>query len=126
LRKETVLGIASTSVVPNTLQGFPTSTSLLRIEAVSGYIWAPMDLSSFLYNAYLPPKEVRSAYISILFNHKLGFRLASMMGTLIAVSIGNVGSVILLASSVLRSITATIAFAALPEIGEKYISEHEY
>jgi MFS family permease len=126
LRKVTVLGMASTSVVPILYKDFATSTSLLGIEAVSGYIWAPLDLSIFLYNAYLPPKEVRPAYLSILgLTINSVSSLASMMGTLIAVSTGDVGSV-LLASSVLRGVTATIAYATLPEIEEKYISEHKY
>jgi len=40
------------------------------------------------------------------------------MGTLIAVSTGDVGSV-LLASSVLRGVSASIAYATLPEVDEK-------
>ncbi len=119
LRKVTVIGMASTAVVPILYKDFATSTSLLGIEAVSGYIWAPLDLSIFLYNAYLPPKDVRPAYLSLLgLTINSVSSLASMMGTLIAVSTGDVGSV-LLASSVLRGVSASIAYATLPEVDEK-------
>ncbi|QOR94231.1 MFS transporter [Thermosphaera chiliense] len=119
LRKVTVVGMASTAVVPILYKDFATTTSLLGIEAVSGYVWAPLDLSIFLYNAYLPPKEVRPAYLSLLgLTINSVSSLASMMGTIIAVSTGDVGSV-LLASSVLRGVTASIAYATLPEVEEK-------
>ncbi|MEM1867304.1 MAG: MFS transporter [Thermosphaera sp.] len=116
LKKVTVAGMASTVLVPVLYKDFASTTTILGIESFSGYVWAPLDLSFFLYNTYLSPREVRPSYISLLgFTTNTVSSLASMVGTIIAVSTGDV-STALLTSSLLRGLTATIAYAKLPDI----------
>ncbi|MEM2009811.1 MAG: MFS transporter [Thermosphaera sp.] len=116
LKKVTVAGMASTVLVPVLYKDFASTTTILGIESFSGYVWAPLDLSFFLYNTYLSPREVRPSYISLLgFTTNTVSSLASMVGTIIAVSTGDV-STVLLTSSLLRGLTATIAYAKLPDI----------
>lgn len=119
LKKVTVAGMASTALVPILYKDFASTTTILGIESVSGYIWAPLDLSIFLYNTYLSPREVRPSYISLLgFTTNTISSFASMVGTIIAMSTGDVASV-LLTSSLLRGLTATIAYVKLPDIDNR-------
>ncbi|MEM2025467.1 MAG: MFS transporter [Desulfurococcaceae archaeon] len=116
LRKVLVRGMAFTSLVPLLYAEASTGTDVIFVEAVSGFVWTPVDLGTSIYNVYLPPSTTRPVYISAvnLFVNS-AFSVAATVGTIVAVSTGSVFPTLMI-SAMLRGLTAAIAHKSLPEV----------
>ncbi|MEM4481791.1 MAG: MFS transporter [Desulfurococcaceae archaeon] len=116
LRKVLVRGMAFTSLVPLLYAEASTGTEVIFAEAVSGFVWTPVDLGTSIYNVYLPPSTTRPVYISAvnLFVNS-AFSVATTVGTIVAVSTGSVFPTLMI-SAMLRGLTAAIAHKSLPEV----------
>lgn len=115
-KKTLVNGIALTSIIPVLYIEATHTVDILIAEAISGVVWAPIDVGINIYNIYLPGQDVRPAYLTAinLLSNAIS-TLAAASGTTIYAVTGNIYST-LIASAVLRVFTASIAYKELPDI----------
>ncbi|MEM3927085.1 MAG: hypothetical protein QXU13_05860 [Desulfurococcaceae archaeon] len=119
VKKAFVRGLAFTSLIPIAYIEVISPIEIIGIEVYSGFTWIPVDLGSMIYNIYLPPSSARPVYVSTInLATNLVSSIASYIGTSIAMSTGSVIPV-LIASGVLRGVTAGIASRILPEINKE-------
>ncbi|MEM1629029.1 MAG: hypothetical protein QXP02_02330 [Desulfurococcaceae archaeon] len=119
VKKAFVRGLAFTSLIPIAYIEVISPMEIIGIEVYSGFTWIPVDLGSMIYNIYLPPSSARPVYVSTInLATNLVSSIASYVGTSIAMSTGSVIPV-LIASGVLRGVTAGIASRILPEINKE-------
>ncbi|MEM4528184.1 MAG: hypothetical protein QXS23_03225 [Desulfurococcaceae archaeon] len=119
VKKAFVRGLAFTSLIPIAYIEVISPIEIIGIEVYSGFTWIPVDLGSMIYNIYLPPSSARPVYVSTInLATNLVSSIASYVGTSIAMSTGSVIPV-LIASGVLRGVTAGIASRILPEINKE-------
>lgn len=118
VRRAMIAGIASSSLIPVAYSYIAMPFEIIGVEAYSGFVWASIDISSNIYNIYLSPSTLRPLYLSMLgFTTNTVAGLASTLGSIIAVSTGNITPVLIL-SGTMRGLSALLAYKVLPEPGE--------
>lgn len=95
-----------------------TFASQIALEVYSAIWWASWDLSTGLYNLYLFPREARPVALSIItLTTNVGASAASIMGSMISLSIPNGSEATFILSSILRGLIAYAGLRKLPRLG---------
>lgn len=119
LKRTLIEGMGLTSIIPIFYMEATHGLDIVLIEAVSGVVWAPVDVGTSIYNVYLPSRPIRPIYISVL-NILVNTvaTIGSASGTMIYLATGSVYNS-LIASAILRAFTASLAMKTLPDINSK-------
>lgn len=118
LRKTLIEGMAFTSIIPVMYVEASRAIDIVLVEAYSGFVWTPVDICVSIYNVYLPSRDIRPVYVSTVnFLTNTVASIASSIGTVIASVSGSIATA-LVTSTILRALTASIAYKILPDIRE--------
>lgn len=116
LKKTLVEGMAFTTLVPVLYLEVSSATGVVIAEAVSGAVWAPVDIGLGVYSTYLPPDVTRPVYLSVVNMVVNGATtIAATLGTILATWSGGVHAS-LAVSAAMRVLTAGVAYRLMPEL----------
>ena len=117
VKKTLYTGIFLTVPVPVIFIYASTLPAQLAMEAYSGFIWAAYNLANNIYTLYLPRRESRVHFITLL---NLSFNAAAAVATRLGASIASLGlmemNAVFIASTLGRVVAGFIARSKAPRL----------
>jgi predicted MFS family arabinose efflux permease len=115
------ISMAAVSPIPLLYYNATSVFELMGVSIFSSVAWAPWDVATSLYIYYLVSEDRRPAFTSLQnVSSNIAATLGSAMGSWIGAHLGIY--YVFLASTILRSTTAMLAYKMTPEL--RYSSEY--
>jgi len=105
------------SPIPTIFMFSRTLASQIALEVYSAIWWASWDLSTGLYNLYLFPREARPVALSIItLATNVGASAASIVGSMISLSVPSGSEATFILSSIFRGLIAYAGLRKIPKL----------